>query len=326
MIVEADLRTSFIDRGSASIAAVSDSVWEALTAAGLDTRRCADRREPIARVDWLDARALASAFRDDLALGLRRLTLAFSVDSTNTRALAATPVAPGACDLWLADHQQAGRGRRGARWISPFASGLCMTLATAVVRRDDLSTLSLVAGMAVCEALHELGAADARVKWPNDIVVQGRKLGGLLVQTRHSAGQPVTCAIGIGLNVQVAPTQLAANAVASTCLATLPAMRTSSRHDVAVAVLRRVAASVQCFSNEGFAPFVRRWPGVDALAGQPIDVIDAQDEGADVRGVAGGIDAAGRLCVDTASGRRRVTSGAVHVRSASLHAAGVRRG
>src|SRR5258705_10715180 len=87
--------------------------------------------------------------------------------------------------LLLADEQTAGRGRRGRRWHSAPGAGLTFSLAVALRRPlRELAALPLVAGVAVARALHSLGIARAALKWPNDIVVDGAKLGGILVETK----------------------------------------------------------------------------------------------------------------------------------------------
>src|SRR5688572_19193259 len=98
--------------------------------------------------------------------------------------------------LIAAEEQTAGRGRRGRRWHSARGAGITFSLGRRIRRPTrELAVLSLVAGVAVARALHALGARSARLKWPNDLVLDGAKLGGILVETRN--GRAV---IGIGLN------------------------------------------------------------------------------------------------------------------------------
>ena len=105
-----------------------------------------------------------------------------------------------ACVLLAAEEQTSGRGRRGRRWHSAPGAGLTFSLALQVRRPlRELAGLSLVAGVAVSKALRSLGVARAALKWPNDLVVEGAKLGGILVETR-SAGAATRAVIGVGLN------------------------------------------------------------------------------------------------------------------------------
>src|SRR5258706_6407854 len=120
--------------------------------------------------------------------------------STNSMLLAekglARPV------LLLADEQTAGRGRRGRRWHSAPGAGLTFSVAVALRRPlRELTALPLAAGVAVARALHSLGVARAALKWPNDIVVEGAKLGGILAETKSSGGA-VKAVIGVGINLR----------------------------------------------------------------------------------------------------------------------------
>src|SRR5512138_1554975 len=104
--------------------------------------------------------------------------------------------------LLIAGQQTAGRGRRGRRWHSEPGAGLTFSLAVALRRPlRELAALPLVAGVAVARALHALGVVKAALKWPNDIVVDGAKLGGILVETRSLNGG-IKAVIGVGLNLR----------------------------------------------------------------------------------------------------------------------------
>src|SRR5438128_6047736 len=102
--------------------------------------------------------------------------------------------------LLAAEEQSAGRGRRGRRWHSARGAGVTFSLAR-IVRKPlrELPALSLVAGVAAVRALRALGVARAALKWPNDLVVDGAKLGGILVETRGQRGGSLAV-IGIGIN------------------------------------------------------------------------------------------------------------------------------
>src|SRR3954463_2455586 len=104
--------------------------------------------------------------------------------------------------LLVADEQTAGRGRRGRRWRSPPGSGITFSLARRIRRPTrELAALSLVAGVAVTRALRLAGVARAELKWPNDLLAGGAKLGGILVETRVS-GREALAVFGIGINLR----------------------------------------------------------------------------------------------------------------------------
>ncbi len=113
---------------------------------------------------------------------------------------------PNEARILFAEIQHAGRGRRGRSWVAPFGSGLTFSVAWAFAETPPgLPALGLAIGVAVAETLLALGADGIGLKWPNDIVWQRRKLGGLLLQLRMEAGGPATVVVGLGLNLDLPP-------------------------------------------------------------------------------------------------------------------------
>src|SRR5882672_12307135 len=102
--------------------------------------------------------------------------------------------------LLIADEQTAGRGRRGRRWYSAPGADIAFSLSAEVAK--PVAGLSLVAGVAAARALRALGVAQAALKWPNDLLVGGAKLGGILVETRANGGGATKAVIGVGINLR----------------------------------------------------------------------------------------------------------------------------
>ena len=271
-----------------------------------------------APLDLLDAdailAALPAALRDDVAL-----EVAWSIDSTSAGLLRRPPPSRGV-EVLLAEHQTAGRGRRGRAWVSPLAANLTLSLS----RLFDgglarLGGLSLVAGVAVAEALQGLGVAGVRLKWPNDLVVVDpagpapllRKLGGLLVEGGGEHAGPVRAVLGLGLNVRMPPRAAADVDQPWTDLSRLPGT-VPPRSMLAAALLARLLPALAQFDREGLAPFLPRYAACDALAGGEVDVHlgDAVH-----RGRALGLADDGALRVALAGGERRFHSGEVSVRA-----------
>lgn len=124
------------------------------------------------------------------------------VDSTSERAFAA--LAEGTArhgDVHVALGQLAGRGRRGARWISEAGSGLYASVVLRTERMLEPAALTMAAGLAVRSTLFELGLASVQLKWPNDLMVDGAKICGILAETRGLDADAPHCVLGIGLNV-----------------------------------------------------------------------------------------------------------------------------
>ncbi len=131
-----------------------------------------------------------------------RLEVLFEIDSTNTYLYGAPTPAAGQPRVAFAELQHAGRGRRGRSWLAPFGSGLTFSVAwTFADAPAGLPALGLAVGAGVAQALRDIGLEAAGVKWPNDLVWRGRKLGGLLLQLRSEAGGPASVVAGLGLNL-----------------------------------------------------------------------------------------------------------------------------
>ncbi len=290
-------------------------VWkriQALREAGLEVQAQPGLGYALAApVDLLDAQAIVAALpaaaRDELAA----LETAWSLDSTNSELLRRPPPERGAVAL-LAERQQRGRGRRGRIWISPLAANLYLSLARQFSGGlARLGGLSLVAGVAAAEALRELGVTGVGLKWPNDLVVDGRKLGGLLVEGGGEHAGPVRAVIGLGLNVKMPAASAGTIDQPWTDLASAGA-GASSRNALATALLARLLPALAQFDREGLAPFLPRFAALDALACQPVRVYAPTRV---LEGVAEGIAADGALLVRMDGIVQPVHAGEVSVRA-----------
>jgi BirA family biotin operon repressor/biotin-[acetyl-CoA-carboxylase] ligase len=264
-------------------------------------------------MDFLDADALRAGLPADVAAALRTLEVHESMESTSDRLLAARALPPGRFDACLAEFQSAGRGRRGRSWVAPFASGLCLSMSWSY--RDapaTLGALSLAAGVATLRALARFGAGDVALKWPNDLVRGGAKLGGILIDLRGEAAGPAFLVVGIGINVrlpQAARDALGSAGVAVTDLAATGAP--PGRNAIAATLVAELHQALGEFGARGMAAFMDEWQAADALAGRPVRVLHG---GRTLEGVARGVDADGALLLESDGTRRRIVSGEVSVR------------
>lgn len=258
----------------------------------------------------LDATALREALDAPARAAVRDVQVHAELASTNAHLLAVNTLPPGAFDLCLAEYQTAGRGRRGRAWQSPFAAGLCFSLSWAFsTLPPGLGALSLATGVAVRRTLARFGlAAPVQLKWPNDLLVNGQKLGGILLELRAEAGGPAYVVLGIGLNVQVPAATREAVAATGLELTDLEAVANSgelpvpipTRTALAAALASELHAMLVQFTAEGFAPFHAEWSGADALAGSEVRWQEGDRERS---GTACGIALDGALQVRTAPGR-----------------------
>jgi BirA family biotin operon repressor/biotin-[acetyl-CoA-carboxylase] ligase len=227
-------------------------------------------------------------------------------DSTNERLLAALNSGDIHGQVLLAEHQTAGRGRRGDRWLSPPGSGLCLSLGW---RFDQppatFSALSLVVGMAITESLRELGVSAAMLKWPNDILYDGGKLAGILIEMRSEAGGPCRTVIGIGINVQMSAQ---ARALIDQPVEdfTHASGQAVSRNRLAAVLLSALARTLPQFGRDGFAVFRQDWLRYDALVGQAVKL---ELPNRTVLGTARGVDDHGALIIEHDGGRETFVSG-----------------
>ena len=227
------------------------------------------------------------------------------VDSTNSELMRRARAGAGEPVLLVGERQTAGRGRLGRGWESAPGASLTFSLGLPLAPAD-WSGLSLAVGASVADSLHPA----IRLKWPNDLWLDDRKLGGILIETANfgagGCGQRYAV-IGIGLNIA---------APAADGLSTPPA----ALHELlpaadAASVLERLAAplvaDVLRFAESGFAPFQARFDARDALRGRAVTLSDG------TAGVAQGVNASGSLLVHTAAGPQAVSSSEVSVRPAA---------
>lgn len=241
------------------------------------------------------------------------LEICDSVDSTNTRLmLRAAEGAPGGLAL-AAEAQTAGRGRRGRIWQSGITSTLTFSLLWRFAQgARELAGLSLAVGVALARVLRTAGARDAQLKWPNDVLLPGGKLAGILIEMQGDVLGPSVAVIGIGINVRADPRVLAAvdQPVADLETATGAPV---DRNQLLASLLVELAAVLQRFASGGFAPLREEWQGLHAHQDRLVclSLPDGREETGHARGVAED----GVLLLETAAGVARHHSGEVSLRA-----------
>lgn len=235
-----------------------------------------------------------------------------SVGSTNTwlkEKLAQTALPAGQFALCATEHQTAGRGRRGKTWHTP-KQGVTFSVAFSVAHPvRELSGLSLLCGVAVCDTLRELGVS-ALLKWPNDILVQQAKLAGILVEIAHASDNVSTVIVGIGLNYRRGA-EAGQIDQSSTDLLVLLGESLPPRSCLIGRMATAVFAACQQDIPEKAAQLVTDWSEYDALAGMAVNIEGGPETQS---GMADGIDPSGQLRVRTSEGEFLVSSGNVSVR------------
>jgi BirA family biotin operon repressor/biotin-[acetyl-CoA-carboxylase] ligase len=225
------------------------------------------------------------------------------LDSTNTELMRRARAGRFDPVLLVAERQTAGRGRLGRTWASGDGDALTFSLGLPLAP-SDWSGLSLAVGVSLAESLHP----DVRLKWPNDLWLDERKLGGILIETASfaDATAPRHAVIGVGLNIAQRPAE---------GLSVRPAWLQERLPDVGPGdVLGRVVpalvTAVQAFESSGFAPFQLRFGARDLLRDRAVTLSDGR------KGTAHGVTEQGALLVHTAQGMQSVASAEVSVRPA----------
>ncbi len=269
-------------------------------------------------VDLVADHGLLALLDPSLTAALNRLSVHLDIDSSNSQLLRQAPP-PGKLDVCIAAFQSAGKGRRGRGWQAPLGGCLCLSVGwRSQALANSLSLLPLAAGVTIRQVLHALTGVEIGLKWPNDLVWQDRKLGGILVERTMTDGSS-HLVIGVGLNVDlpssvkgmVSDWRGGAADLREGTGGTMP-----STTELAAAIvnglwnLLRAVESVQ--SSACLAAIPAQWSAADVLRERSVRI--QQHDGA-WHGTAAGVDDDGALRVRLADGSiRRVVAGDVSVR------------
>jgi BirA family biotin operon repressor/biotin-[acetyl-CoA-carboxylase] ligase len=242
------------------------------------------------------------------ALGQVSVEVVAETGSTNADLLARAPRLASAV-LLVAEHQTAGRGRAGRSWLSAPGHSLTFSLAW---KFDGglhrLTGLPLAVGTALAETLGRLGQP-VQLKWPNDVLKDGDKLAGILVETAAAGDGAAWAVIGIGLNLAM-PDELEQQI--GRPVAAVPWLARMDRDTLLAAVLDGLLDALRLFDKSGFSAFTARWNLLHGWQGQLVTIVDRGEILHE--GLAAGVDDAGRLLLDTESGRVAIVAGDVSLR------------
>lgn len=209
-----------------------------------------------------------------------------------------------------AEHQSAGRGRRGRQWVSPLASNLYWSVGWQTqMPVQQLGGLSLVVGLAIIKALEGLGIQGIQLKWPNDIRYQGKKLGGILIELSGDVAGALQVVIGVGLNMQMGST--VAQSIDQEWMNLNELAPDVSRQQVLAKTIVELNQALELFEQKGFAAFQESWQEVDECFGQKVSILQQHQE---LKGIGAGVDATGALLLQTGQGMVPIYAGEVSLR------------
>ncbi|MBC3247972.1 bifunctional biotin--[acetyl-CoA-carboxylase] synthetase/biotin operon repressor [Pseudomonas lurida] len=226
-----------------------------------------------------------------------------SIDSTNAEALRLVDAGCAAPFLVLAEQQTAGRGRRGRKWVSPFAQNVYYSLVLRIeAGLRQLEGLSLVVGLAVMQALRESGVRGAGLKWPNDVLVGQKKIAGILLELVGDPADICHVVLGIGINVNMQRADEVDQQWTSVQLETgFPVDRN--------ALVAQLGLQLQSYLDQhrkgGFVALQEEWEQNHAWQGRPVSLIAGVNQ---VDGVVLGVDRQGALRLDV-DGVEKIYSG-----------------
>jgi BirA family biotin operon repressor/biotin-[acetyl-CoA-carboxylase] ligase len=252
----------------------------------------------------------------------RALEVVWSIDSTNSAMLAHARTGDIDRCVLLAEHQSAGRGRRGRTWMSPVACNLYLSIGATFAKMEDAQALSLCTGVALADALGDLGYHGIGIKWPNDLQVDGRKLSGILIESGgpvpagsgsgSGSGRPgaVAMVIGIGVNVRV-PDYVGEQIDQPWTDLGRIAPRAARRDAIASAIIGQVFAMLESLHRGERAAWLERFAACD-IARDAAVTLRLPDR--ELHGIARGIDPGGELRVEVDGVLRTFSAGEVSLR------------
>lgn len=239
------------------------------------------------------------------------------VDSTNSRLMAGAGQLPTGA-VCIAEQQSGGRGRRGRGWVSPFARNLYFSV---LWRFDggaaELEGLSLAVGVCIAEALESFGITGLALKWPNDVLAEGKKLAGILLEMSGDPSGACHLVVGVGINVAMPPAAAAdidQPWIDAASLTRAQGLEPVSRNKLCASVLTKLAGLLQHYPEQGFAHWRERWMRRAAFLGEPVRLVTATQE---TQGSLLGVSDSGALRLATSSGEQLMYGGEVSLRAGS---------
>ena len=215
-------------------------------------------------------------------------------------------------DACVAEYQTAGRGRRGRYWASPFGCNLYLSLYWHLDQGPAAAMgLSLVAGIVIAETLNKLSGSNIKVKWPNDLYLNEKKLAGILIEMIGKTGDAAQIVIGAGINM--AMRRVEESVVNQGWITLQEAGINLDRNTLAAMLIRELRAALELFEQEGLAPYLSRWEKLDNFINRPVKLIIGDKE---IFGISRGIDKQGALLLEQDGIIKPWMGGEISLRSA----------
>ncbi|WP_172840269.1 bifunctional biotin--[acetyl-CoA-carboxylase] ligase/biotin operon repressor BirA [Solemya pervernicosa gill symbiont] len=261
-------------------------------------------------VELLESHKICSEYMTNKDRNLEQLLVLESVPSTNSYLMERIDndwVKPRAV---VAEYQSEGRGRRGRNWCSPFAASIYLSLFYSFDRGvADLGGISLAIGLAVRKAILSLMPCELSVKWPNDLMWKGKKLGGVLVELSGDPLSECKMVVGVGINYRMPNgTNIDQPWID---LSSIVGDNLPSRNELTGALIESILDACSVLDNSGFEQFIEEWSLADAVVNQKVSL---QLGNKRIDGIARGIDSLGSIRIESDGVVRSYASGEVSLR------------
>lgn len=275
---------------------------------GLDVHSLKGRGYKLSRqIKFLDKEKILSQIQPDPKGQLSACNILFTTSSTNDAATS-LKLQRNSWGLIAAEHQTSGRGRRERNWLSPACQNIMMSL----VHRDYIEpkvlySLSLIVGVSIVKTLNEIFHCNAKVKWPNDIYINGLKAAGILCELKSSTLDETLIVIGVGLNVNYAPNLVDREV---TCLSDV-AGRTLDRSELLGRLVNNLITDLEDAKEDGHPSILAEWNSLDFLADKDVTLHLGEKN---ISGRYIGIDEIGQLQLLVNEDIQKFSGGEVSVR------------
>jgi len=251
-------------------------------------------------LELLDASKIHEVVNDQVDALISSFEIHDQIDSTNRYLVERSQHNGLSGSVCFAEHQTAGKGRRGRQWVSPYGSNIYLSILWRFQQGPAaISGLSLAIGVAVIRALKQHQISDIGLKWPNDIYSQGKKLGGILVEVSGETDGPCSAVIGLGLNLFLPETQAEGITQAWTDLSKLTGQSQLSRNQLAGILLNHLLPVIAEYESVGIQAYLDEWRSYDCLFGKSATLFIGQQQ---FEGIVQGIDDSGMLLIKRADG------------------------
>ncbi len=265
-------------------------------------------------LELLDQQLITELLTPESRAKVSNIEILDSIASTNSYLMDRLSESLGSGHVCMAERQTEGRGRRGRQWVSPFGHNIYFSLLLRFsMAPAELSGISLVAGLAVVRTLEQLGVKGVGLKWPNDILHQGRKLAGLLLEVAGEQSGPSSVVIGIGLNVSLSSIEAENIEQPWVDLKSLAGGKSLSRNQIAAGLIGNLFDIMEQFESQGLTSLIDLWRSYDLYDGEAIQL---QLGNRFIAGIHRGIDETGALLVESDEGIKAYHGGEVSLRLA----------